>query len=284
MNRVDRLQRWLLVLPAIAALLFVLVYPLLASVWLSLHRFILVFGERRFTGLANFAFLFTDGRFWSALGTTAYFTFAALLLELSLGLGLAQLLQRRFAGRALVRAAVLVPWAVPTVVSAKQWGWLFHPELGVLTAVLPGGANWLGTPGYALHAAILVDVWKTTPFVALLLLAGLQTIPDEVYQAARMDGASRLRTFRSITLPLLAPVLAVTGLMRALDAFRVFDAIYVLTEGGPANTTETLSIYTYKTLMRAGDFGYGATLAVATFVCAAVLAGLGAAVISWRRR
>ncbi len=115
--------------------------------------------------------------------------------------------------------------------------------------------------------AILVDVWKTTPFVALLLLAGLQTIPEDLYRAAAIDGASRLRTFRSITLPMLRPAIAVTVVFRTLDAFRVFDAVYVLTEGGPANTTETLSIYAYKTLMRSGDFGYGSALAVATFFC-----------------
>jgi multiple sugar transport system permease protein len=118
-----------------------------------------------------------------------------------------------------------------------------------------------------MHAAILVDVWKTTPFVALLLLAGLQTIPEDVYRAARIDGASRLRTFYAITLPLLLPTIAVTLLFRTLDAFRVFDAVYVLTDGGPANTTETLSIYAYKTLMRMGDFGYGSTLSCVTFLC-----------------
>lgn len=277
----DRLQRWLLMLPAGAALAFVLVYPLLSSIWLSLHRFILIFDERGFIGLEHARTLLSDGRFAGALGNTLYFTTVALALELTVGLGFALLMRRGGRGQGVLRAAVLVPWAIPTVVSAKLWGWLFHPELGLL---VPEGANFLGSPSQAMHAAIAVDVWKTSPFVALLLLAGLQGISEDSYEAARIDGASRLRMFWSITLPGIAAVLGVTALMRALDAFRVFDAVYVLTEGGPANTTETLSIYTYKTLMRAGDFGYGSMLAVATFVCAGILTGLGTGLVSWWRR
>jgi multiple sugar transport system permease protein len=183
--------------------------------------------------------------------------------DLVLGLALAVLLQR---SGGLFRAAMLLPWAVPTAVSARLWAWLFNADYGLLHRLLPG-IDWLGSPGTALHAAVLLDVWKTTPFVALLLLAGLQSIPEDVFRAARVDGAGRARTFVSITLPLLKPALLVAVLFRSLDAFRVFDAIYVLTEGGPGNSTETLSIYAYKTLLRAGDFGYGSALAVATFAC-----------------
>ena len=144
---------------------------------------------------------------------------------------------------------------------------MWNPDYGVITRLLhTRDVDFFGTPVYAMHAAIMVDVWKSTPFVALLLLAGLAGIPDELYRAARVDGASSRRTFFAITLPLLRPALAVTVLFRGLDALRVFDAIYVLTGGGPANTTETLSIYAYKTMMHAGDFGYGSTLAVATFL------------------
>jgi multiple sugar transport system permease protein len=228
---------------------------------------ILVFHERRFVALDNYAFLVHDPRFWSALGNTAYFAVVAVTLELLVGLAFALLLDGAVPGRGLLRASILVPWAIPTVVSAKLWAWLFNPDYGLVTHALGGGVDVLGTPGRAMHAAILVDAWKTTPFVTLLLLAGLKTIPEDVYRAAEVDGASRLRVFRSITLPLLAPTIVLTLVFRTLDAFRVFDAIYVLTEGGPANTTETLSIYAYKTLMRAGDFGYGSTLAVATFLC-----------------
>ncbi len=271
----ERRQAYLLVAPAVVVLAGVALYPILAAVWLSLHRFILVFGERRFTGLDNYAFLLNDARFWAALGNTAYFTLVAVTVELLLAVPLALLLNRAFPGRGLLRASVLVPWAIPTVVSARLWAWMFNPEYGVINRLLPGSdINWLGAPGYALHAAILVDVWKTTPFVALLVLAGLQGIPEDLYKAARVDGASTWRTFRSMTLPLLKPALLLALLFRSLDAFRVFDAIYVLTEGGPANTTETLSIYAYKTLMRSGDFGYGSALSVATFLCVVVLAAV----------
>lgn len=262
----ERRQAYALTAPTIAVLAAVAAYPMISAVWLSLHRLILVFHERKFIGLDNYATLVRDDRFWSALGNTVYFTLAAVAIELSLGLGFACLLNAGIPFRGAIRAAVLVPWAIPTVVSAKIWAWLFGGESGLLPQVLGiHSASWLGTPGSAMHAAILVDVWKTTPFIAFLLLAGLQGIPHQVYEAARVDGASSPRLFRAITLPLLAPTLLVATLFRMLDAFRVFDAIYVLTEGGPANTTETLSIYAYKTLMRSGDFGYGSTLAVATF-------------------
>ncbi|MFS8066657.1 MAG: carbohydrate ABC transporter permease [Byssovorax sp.] len=266
--RRERRQAYLLVAPAVIVLSCVAVYPILAAAWLSLQRRILVFHEDRFIGLENYRFLFSDPRFHSALGNTVYFSAVAVALELALGLGFALLLKASFGGKGLLRASVLVPWAIPTVVSAKLWAWLFNPDHGALTRILPGNdVNWLGTPGYAMHAAILVDVWKTTPFVALLLLAGLETIPSDLYRAAEIDGASRARAFFSVTLPLLRPTIVITLIFRTLDAFRVFDAIYVLTGGGPANTTETLSIYAYKTLMRSGDFGYGSTLSVATFFC-----------------
>lgn len=260
----------LMVAPALLALAAVAGYPIVYAFWLSLHRKILVFQEERFIGLENFAFLVEDARFWTALGNTAYFSFVAVAVELALGTALALLLHRSVPGQGLLRTGVLVPWAVPTVVSAKMWAWLFNADYGLVARVLPlGDVDLLGVPGWAMHAAIVVDVWKTTPFVTLLVLAGLKTIPEDVYRAASVDGAGSARVFFSIELPLLRSTLAVVALLRALDAFRVFDAIYVLTEGGPANTTETLSIYAYKTLMRSGDFGYGSALAVATFLCVA---------------
>jgi len=264
--------------PALLALGLVAAYPILAAIWLSLHRDILVFRDHRFIGGANWSFLLRDARFWAALGHTTYFVLVAVAFELVLGLIFALLLETKGRGRGVLRAAVLVPWAVPTVVSAKLWAWLYDPDHGLITHLLPGhDVNLLGTPLIALHAAIVVDVWKTTPFVALILLAGLQSIPDDVYRAARIDGAPPWTTFRRITLPLLLPTIAVAATFRALDAVRVFDAIFVLTDGGPANTTETLSIYAYKTMLRLGDFGYGATLSVATFMVALAIAGVGIA-------
>ncbi len=276
----------LLLAPAVLVLLVVAAYPIVSAFSMSMHREVLVFREHRFIGLDNWRFLVTDPRFHAALGHTVYFAFVAVTLELVLGLGFALLLHRRSGERAqgqgLLRAAVLVPWAVPTVVSGKLWAWMFDPDHGLITRVLSQidagrDVNLLGAPLRALHASIVVDVWKTTPFVALILLAGLQSIPEDVYRAARVDGATAFRTFRSITLPLLRETIAVAAIFRLLDAIRVFDAIYVLTEGGPANGTETLSIYAYKTMMRLGDFGYGSTLSLSTFLFALVLA------IVWQR-
>ncbi len=258
---------YLFVAPTVATLFLVALCPIAFAVWLSLRRYVVVFHEDAFVGLSNYRFLVHDARFLTALGNTAYFAVVSLALELPLGLGVALLLDRAVRGRGVLRAAVLVPWAIPTVVSGRMWAWLWNADYGLIPRLLPvKDVDFLGTPGYAMHAAILVDVWKSTPFVALMLLAGLAGIPDELYRAARVDGASPWRTFFAITLPLLGQSLAVTVLFRALDALRVFDAIFVLTGGGPANTTETLSIYAYKTMMRTGDFGYGSTLAVATFV------------------
>ena len=263
----DRRTAYFLTAPAAVLLVGVAIFPILFAAWLSLHRLILVLGERRLVGLGNYQYLLHDQRFWTALGNTAYFAFFSVTAELVLGLAVARLLASAAPGQRILRAAILVPWAIPAAVSGKIWAWLFNPEYGLITRALPGSINWLGTPGYAMPAAILVDVWKTVPFVALLIFAALRDIPEDLYRAAELDGASSWRIFRSITLPLLRPTLAVVLVLLTLDAFRVFDAIYVLTAGGPANTTETLAIYTYKTLMDAGNFGYGSTLAIATFLC-----------------
>ena len=273
--KLDKEQReaWLLVAPAALILGAVAVYPIAAAFALSLQRVMVVFHERHFVGLANYVFLAKDARFWTALANTVYFSVVSVTLELVLGLAFALLLAENAPGRGLLRAAVLVPWAIPTVVAARLWAWLFNPTHGLIPRLLPvHDIDFLGTPGWAMHAAILVDVWKSTPFVALLLLAGLQSIPGDLYRAASLDGASRWRSFARITLPLLRPTIALALVFRTLDAFRVFDAVYVLTGGGPANTTETLSIYTYKTLMRSGDFGYGSALAVVSFGCVLGLA------------
>lgn len=263
----DRLAAYLLAAPAAVLLMGVALFPILFAAWLSLHRMVLVLRDHRFVGLANYRYLLHDQRFWTALGNTTYFAVFSVTAEIVLGLAIARLLTSAAPGQRLLRAAILVPWAIPAAVSGKIWAWLFNPEYGLFTRLLPGSINWLGTPGYAMPAAIVVDVWKTLPFVALMLFAALRNIPEDLYRAAQLDGASAWRIFRSITLPLLKPTIAVVLVLRTLDAFRVFDAIYVLTAGGPANTTETLAIYTYKTLMDSGNFGYGSTLAIATFLC-----------------
>lgn len=255
------------VMPALVLLSLVTIYPILYVFYLSLHRRLLIFDISRFVGIDNYLFLLMDDRFWNALKNTVYFTALSVFLELVLGLSIAMLLNRSFWFKGAVRAIVLIPWAIPTVVSARMWEWIYNTDFGILNYLIGSKINWLGNPFWAIHAAIFMDVWKTTPFVAILLMAGLQVIPQELYHAARVDGAGSGAIFRRITLPLLMPVILVVLIFRTLDAFRVFDAVYVLTGGGPANTTETLSIYAYKILFQTLQFGYGSTLSVVVFLC-----------------
>jgi len=254
------------VMPALVLLSFVTVYPIFYVFYLSLHRKLLIFDISKYVGLDNYLFLLQDDRFWNAMKNTVYFTAVSVSLELLIGLSLAILLHRSFRFKGLVRAIVLIPWAIPTVVSARMWEWMYNTDFGILNYMLGAKINWLGDTFWAIHAAILMDVWKTTPFVVILLIAGLKVIPQELYQAAKIDGAGNWAIFRRITFPLLRPVILIVLIFRTLDAFRVFDAVYVLTGGGPANTTETLSIYAYKVLFQTLQFGYGSTLSVTVFL------------------
>lgn len=272
MRSFDRGSRF--VLPALGLLSLVTIYPVAAVVWLSLRRKLPLFGISTFTGLDNYRFLLQDDRFWNALRNTVYFTLTSVSLELVLGLCLALLLNRTFRFKGALTAIVLVPWAVPTVVSARMWEWIYNTDFGILNYLLGRNINWLGSPLLAINAAIFMDVWKTTPFAAILFLAGLRVIPAELYQAARIDGAGPWALFSRITLPLLTPVILVVLVFRVLDAFRVFDSVYVLTGGGPANTTETLSIYAYKVLFQTLQFGYGSTLSVVVFLCVGMISVL----------
>lgn len=259
------------VLPALSVITLVAVFPVFYVFYLSLHKRVLTFNISNFIGFDNYIALFADSRFWNALKNTIYFTGVSVAFELLLGLSIAVLLNRAFKGKGFMRAVVLIPWAVPTVVSAKIWEWIYNTDFGILNYIIGTKVNWLGSPFWAINAAIFMDVWKTTPFVALLLIAGLQVIPKDLYHAAKVDGAGNWYIFRKITLPLLMPVILVVLIFRTLDAFRVFDAIYVLTGGGPANTTETLSIYAYKVLFQLLQFGYGSTLSVIVFVCVGLI-------------
>jgi multiple sugar transport system permease protein len=265
MTEKDRGNRF--VIPTLVLLSFITIYPVIYVFYLSLHRKLLIFDISRFVWFENYMFLLKDDRFWNALKNTVYFTAVSVSLELLLGLSIAILLNRSFRLRGFVRAVVLIPWAIPTVVSARMWEWIYNTDFGILNYIIGSKINWLGSPFLAMNAAIFMDVWKTTPFVAILLMAGLQIIPQELYQAARVDGAGSWAIFKKITLPLLKPVILVVLIFRTLDAFRIFDAIYVLTGGGPANVTETLSIYAYKVLFQTLQFGYGSTLSVIVFMC-----------------
>jgi ABC-type sugar transport system permease subunit len=232
---------WLLTAPALATILFIALFPLGWTLWESLHEHDLRMPwlGRPFVGLGNYLTIFRDARFWEALGHTALFASISVTVELTLGLALALAMNQAFRGRGVVRAAVLVPWAIPTVVAALLWRFIFDSQAGIANVVL---ANigvlhhplvWFVRASTAWIPVILADVWKTTPFVALLLLAGLQSIDGELYEAAATDGAGAWWQLRHITIPLLKPAILVALIFRTLDAFRVFDLIYVMTGGGP---------------------------------------------------
>ncbi len=256
----------LLLVPVFLALCLVSVYPILNGLWLSLTNTSLATQEDSFVGLKNYRLLLGDDLFWNAW------------LETVIGLGMALLLCEDFVGRSAVRATMLVPWAMPTVVTSKMFGWLFDGQNGVINWLLRSAGlirqniNWYGSADHALDTIIIADVGKTTPFMALLLLAGLQTVPKSLMEAARMDGSTAWQNFYYVRLPLLLSTLLIAGLFRALDAFRVFDLVYVLTGGGPADSTETLSTLSYKVLFSTLQFGYGSTLSTAMFVTEAALA------------
>jgi multiple sugar transport system permease protein len=265
-QRADRRAGMAFVAPAVLTLAALALYPGLWVLWLSLQQRVPIFGIARFVGLDHFAFLATDPRFWNAARVTLTFAVVSVVLELVVGLAVALALQRQRVGRRLSLSLLLLAWALPSVVTAKLFEWLYHPSAGLVNVLVGRSLNWLGDPALALPALILADVWRTMPFVALLCYARLLTIPPEVYEAARVDGAGRLATFTGITLPLLRSILLVALLFRTLDALRAFDLMYVLTGGGPAGTTETLTVYAYRSLFQTLQLGFGAAVGVVIFV------------------
>jgi multiple sugar transport system permease protein len=257
--------------PSLAVIALVAAYPIGYAIWLSLNEYsVITPGLSRFVGLGNYTDALGSSQFWEAMETTVLFTAISVSLELVIGLAMALVMHQAFRGRALLRAVVLVPWAILTVVTAITWRTIFEPELGFVNTMLSSlslpGADvvWLGQEGYALGVMIFADVWKTAPFMALLLLAGLQGIPDDLYDAAKVDGASTWQRFRGVTLPLLTPAITVALIFRTLDALRIFDLPYVLTKG--ANGTETLSLVAQKELVVNRNTGLGSALAVLTFI------------------
>jgi ABC-type sugar transport system permease subunit len=269
---------FVLLVPALASIGAISVYPVLLGLWLSFRDTTLASPTDTFIGLGNYRQIVSDGQFWNAWIHTIQFTSASTLLETSLGLMIALVLSERFRGRGIVRAAMLVPWAIPTVVTSKMFGWLFDGQNGIVNyllrsvGLLQHNVNWYGSPDFALATIIIADVWKTTPFMALLLLAGLQTIPDSLAEASVIDGANAWQRFWYVRLPLLTPTLLIASMFRALDAFRIFDLVYVLTGGGPADATEVLSTFTYKNLFSALQVGYGSTLSTIMFITEMVIA------------
>ena len=257
-----------MVAPSLALIALVALWPIVYAIWLSLHEYSLVqAGVSRWAepfGLGNYIDALQSREFWRATRITVVFTVASVFLETLLGLAMALIMHSAFKGQGLLRTVVLVPWAVLTVVTAIMWKTIFDPNLGFVNTMLGTNTVWLGEEPQALMVMIFADVWKTAPFMALLLLAGLQVIPSEVYEAAKVDGATAWQRFRRITLPLLMPALLVALIFRTLDALRAFDLPKVLTNG--ANGTETLSLIAAREFQENRLYGEGATLSILTFV------------------
>jgi len=264
----------LLAAPAIATILLIAIIPLGQTILDSLFQISLRFenAPRPFVGLQNYGTLLGDDSWFNALRVTGLVSGASVAAELVLGMLIALLIDRSFHGRGIVRASVLVPWALTTVVSAKMWAWIYDGRYGIVNDlltrlhVIDQPIIFLVRPEVTIWAMVAAEIWKTTPFMALLLLAGLQLIPHELYEAAALDGASRWGAFWRITLPLLRPTILVALLFRTIDAVRMFDLPRVLTNGGPGKSTETVVLYTYNTFFTALNFGYGSTMAVMIFL------------------
>ncbi len=255
--------------PMAIVLLLVVAYPLADSFWLSLHRMNLARPEQGtpFIGFENYLYAFRQPAFWYAVERTLYFTIVSVAFELVLGLLFAVLLNERFRGNMLARLTMIFPWALLTVANGVLWAWILNPTYGVLNGILTGiglfsePKQWLSDTFWTMNVIILADAWKTVPTMTLLLLAGLQPISHDLYEAAEVDGATRWQKFARITVPLLRPVILVSVALRTIGAFRVFDIIYVLTgNGGPADSTKVIAFYNYDQAFRFLFFGYGAAI------------------------
>ncbi|MDP2433079.1 MAG: sugar ABC transporter permease [Pseudomonadota bacterium] len=261
------------VAPALLAMLVVTAYPMLYALWLSLFRYDLRFpGERRFVGLENYLSVLSSETWWQALSNTLLITVASVSLELLLGFVFALVMQRALIGRRLVRTAVLVPYGIITVVAAMSWRFAFDPTTGFVNALLGLEGAWLAQSGSAFFVIIQTEVWKTTPFMALLLLAGLTLVPEDLLRAARVDGANAWQRFFRVTLPQMRPVIGVALLFRTLDAFRIFDTVFVQTRG--AQGTETVSMVGYNALITRLNLGLGSAVSVLIFLCVLAIAAL----------
>ncbi|MGW6780269.1 carbohydrate ABC transporter permease [Brucella pseudogrignonensis] len=280
---------WIFLAPTLIVLALVAGWPLLRTVYFSFTNASLTsLSSAEFVGFKNYLSwvtlksgrtvyrgLLADPAWWGAVWNTIRFTLFSVSLETAFGLIVALVLNARFPGRGLVRAAILIPWAIPTIVSAKMWGWMLNDQFGILNHILLGlglisqKIAWTANPDTAMIAILIVDVWKTTPFMALLILAGLQMVPSDIYEAARIDGVHPLKVFWRITLPLIRPALMVAVIFRMLDALRIFDLIYVLT---PNNAqTKTMSVFARENLFDFDKFAYGATASTVLFVIIATI-------------
>ena len=283
LQKTETRDAWIMMAPAIIMLLIIAVYPVLRTIWLSLHEMVLTDpgSGYPFIGLENYINLagssiqiyiniLKDERALNSILFTLKFTVTTVFFELLIGFAAALVMNKAFRGKGLVRAAILIPWAIPTSVSALMWKFIYNDQYGLFNDILyklgiiDSYQAWLSTADGSFMALVITDVWKTAPYMALLILAGLQMIPEDLYEAAKIDGANVFQRFRYVTLPNVKGTVLVALLFRTLDAFRVYDLVSVMTGG--ANQTESVSLYAYNNLMKFLDFGYGSAMAVLVFV------------------
>lgn len=289
LSRQRRRSAWLFLAPMLVVLALVAAWPLARTIWFSFTDASLDdLSGAHFVGLRNYLEyvdygdgtgeyfgLLADGEWWGAVWNTVRYTVISVAIETVLGLVFALVLNAPFPGRGLVRAAVLIPWAIPTIVSAKMWAWMMNDQFGILNdmlqsiGVIAHPIAWTASPETAIWAVIIVDVWKTTPFMALLILAGLQMVPGDIYEAAKIDGVHPVKVFWRVTLPLIRPAILVAVIFRALDALRVFDLIYVLT---PNNSqTKSMSVFAQENLFQFDKFAYGSAASTFLFLVIAMI-------------
>lgn len=276
----DRRKAWGLMLPMLLMMALLTLYPLIRTLWLSFTDAALISNGAaiHWVGWENYYFAITDPDFQAAFGRSLWFTVLSVGIEGIIGVLVALLLNQKFIGRTLLRILVILPWALPTIVNAMMWRLNFNPDFGSINALLSqlGIINhyqsWLGSPDRALYSVMFADIWKNYPLVTLMVLAALQTIPEELYEAARIDGIKAWMRFKAITLPaILAPLCAVL-VLRTIDAFKIFDIIYAMTRGGPLNSTKTVSFYVYQQSFTYLEAGSGAAYALLmTLVCAVLI-------------
>jgi multiple sugar transport system permease protein len=271
--RSERRLAWMLCAPAVIVMLLVTGYPIAYAIYLSLQKYDLRFpDDKEFVGLSNYADVLTSSTWWQDVGHTLVITVFSVSIELVLGMAIALVMHRAIFGRGPVRAAILIPYGIVTVVAAFAWRYAFDPTSGFVQGLplISDTAAPLTQQSTSFVVIILTEVWKTTPFMALLLLAGLALVPDELHEAAKVDGASTFQRFVRITLPLMKPAILVALLFRTLDAFRVFDTVFIQTQG--ANGTETVSILGYNILINRVNLGVGSAVSVLIFICVILIA------------
>lgn len=276
----EQRQAWVLLAPMLLVMLLLTAWPLLRTIWLSFTDAALIgSGEAPvWTGMDNYLYALGDPDFRASIWRTLYFTVVSVSIEGVIGVLVALLLNQKFVGRNVLRVLVILPWALPTIVNAMMWRLNFNPDYGSINAlltqlgILDGYRSWLGSPDAALNAVMFADIWKNYPLVTLLVLAALQSIPDDLFEAARLDGASAWRRFRAITFPAIVAPLGVALVLRTIDAFKIFDIIYVMTRGGPVDSTKTLSFFVYQESFSYLRAGSGAAYAILmTLMCALLI-------------